>query len=208
MNSRQIIADYIQPSQKRRTLLRTLGVVAAAFIAVGAGIYFLSSLKAIGGIAMLAGVLVAALWCCLFPAYSTSLKNMKYTLNRLEELGMLDSAATELTGEDKHIVANDRSRLTPNFAFRRNGGVTVAYDDIVWLMIYPGRSQDIDITTNLRTGRSFQPVSMVNKDSNYDEIRSAYSYITARCPNAMEGFSPENAKAYRAAVKEYKASKK
>lgn len=205
LNSRQIIADYIQPSQRRKATLWVLGAIAAALIAAGTGIYFLFSLKAVGGIVMLAGVLVTGLWGCLSPAYAAARKNMKYTLNRLEELGILDSAAAELTGEDRHIVADDRSRLTPNFAFRRHGGVAIAYDDIVWFMIYPGRSQDIEITTNLRTGRSFQPVSMFNKKSNYDEIRLAYSYITDHCPNAMEGYSQENAKAYRAIVRQHKS---
>ncbi len=208
MDPRQTITEYIRPSQKRKTTLLALGILASVLIAAGACLCFLSSLSTIGGIVLLIGVFVAAVWACLFPAYSAAMKNMKYTLSRIEELGLVESAAAELTGEEKFVVCDDRSRLTPNFAFRHHGGVVVTYEDIVWFMIYPGRSQDIEITANIKTGRSFQPVSLTNKNSNYDEIHRAYSYISEHCPNAMEGFSTENAKAYRDAVKQYKATKK
>lgn len=121
---------------------------------------------------------------------------------------MLESAAAELSVEDKLIVGNDRSVLTPGFAFRRHAGTAVAFDDIIWLRIYPGRSQDIEISTSIRTGRTFALVSLFNKDSNYNEINRAYAYISERCPNALNGFSTENAKAYRDSVKQYKAASK
>jgi len=208
MNSRQTLTEYIQPSQKRKTVLWVLGIAALALSAAGACIYFLSSLSAVGGITMLIGIFTAATWACLLPAYSSGAKNLKYSLRRLEELGLLDNAAAELTGEDKLVVAGDRSRLTPGFAFRRHAGIAVAFEDIIWLRIYPGRSQDIEISTSIRTGRTFAPVSLLNRNSNYEEINRAYAYIAGRCPTALNGFSTENAKAFREAVKQYNSAGK
>ena len=208
MDARQTVANYIRPSAGRRTFIAVFGALAAAAVVVGFYIFLLTTLTTLGGLMLLGGVLMLAVWVCFIPDYRTCIRNMDYTLDRLEELGLLENAAAQLNGEERLTVGDDLSRLTPGFAFRRGRGLAVAYEDIVWVMVYPGRSQEIEVTTNIRTGRSFDPVGLPNTPSNYDAINRTFEYIAFRCPNALKGYSENNASAYRALIKQYKSEAK
>jgi len=207
MNAKQKILEYIGPAKSRKVMAWVFFGLTAALAAAGGVLTALIDANWTGALFAIA-IIPLGLWIMSASSCSEANKRAKRCLKRLEELDLLESAAAELDAGDALVVGKDSSRLTEHFAFRKHSGVAVAFDDVRWVFIYPGRDNHIPITTNTKTGASFAPVSLPNRKANVEQIQTAFAYLAQHCNNAMVGYNDENLAKYREIKKHLKTEAK
>lgn len=132
-------------------------------------------------------------------------KQEKKALARLEQRGLLNQAAADLTSPTVRSEREDRFRMSSRFLFGKGIGLAASWDDVLWAYQSVTRYNFIVTYRNLvictADGVRHEHYYLQKKQ---DEIVGVMEYIREQNPNAMLGYSLDNNRAYREAVKRNK----
>ena len=144
-----------------------------------------------------------ALLCIVFQMRAS--KVAKKCLKVLEERCLLDKAAQQLDNPIDHLViGKNRGILTQDFIFGKGTGAVVAYSDVVWAFKQDQRRNFVVASSYLMAGTPWMAVESIidlNRADREGYIGDALAKIAEKNPNALLGYTNENRKAYKAAVK-------
>ena len=132
-------------------------------------------------------------------------KQEKKALARLEQRGLLNQAAADLTSPTVRSERQDALRMSSRFFFGKGIGLAASWDDVLWAYQSVTRYNFIVTYRNLvictADGVRHEHYYLQKKQ---DEIVGVMEYIREQNPNAMLGYSLDNNRAYREAVKRNK----
>lgn len=146
---------------------------------------------------------MVALLCIIFQLRAS--KVAKKCLKALEEQGLLEKAAQQLDNPvDQTVIGKNRGVLTQDFIFGKGTGAVIAYSDILWAYKQDQRRNFVAVNSYLMVGTPWMGVESVVDLNRHDRdgyIGDALATIAQHNPEAMVGYTNENRKAYKAAVK-------
>ncbi len=117
----------------------------------------------------------------------------KKSIEKLENSGELDKAATELCSSNAKKLVNGRIVLTDNYIFCKFIGYVIKYSDIIWA--YKGRKKGCD--TLFIATKDISPVGVASKDfDRMDEVKNALIEIYKHNNQCMIGYTNENISKY------------
>ena len=152
------------------------------------------------------GALFSGLFSLLFFILQARAASVsKKCLGILEERYLLEKAAQQLQNKDAQIViGKNRGILTQDFIFGKGTGAVLAYSDIVWAYKQDAKRNFMNVNSYLMAGTVWmgaQSVIDLNAPDKTGCIGDALAVIGRRNPEVLLGFTNENRKAYRVAVK-------
>lgn len=151
--------------------------------------------------ALFSGML--ALFCTIIS--SRAKKVFKKCCKQLEARCLLEKAAQQLEFTEGHtVLGKNRGILTQDFLFGKGTGAVIPYSDIVWAYKMDQRRNFVVANSYLMVATlymSAQGVVDMNRNDRDGYIGTALSVISQRNPKALLGYTSENGKAYKAAVK-------
>ena len=144
-----------------------------------------------------------ALLCLIFQLRAS--KVSKKCLKVLEERCLLDKAAQQLDNPVDHlIIGKNRGILTQDFIFGKGTGAVVAYSDVLWAYKQDQRRNFVVASSYLMAGTPWMAVEGIidlNRADREGYIGDALAKIAEKNPEALLGYTNENRKAYKAALK-------
>lgn len=146
--------------------------------------------------AMMSGMFSLVFWLLVW-AYESRAKK---SLNRLEELGLLERAAQYVQTNTGVIVGKDQAKLTDQFIFGHRTGVVAAISDIAWAYPRVQRTNFITTGTSLvvhTRGKKELIVFMAPFGDKQELVKSSLLYIAERNPNVILGYDRDKASAYK-----------
>lgn len=147
-----------------------------------------------------------ALLCIIFQTRAA--KVSKKCLKVLEERCLLEKAAQQLENPVNHLViGKNRGILTQDFIFGKGTGAVVAYSDILWAYKQEQRRNFVVVSSYLMAGTAWMGVEGIidlNRADREGYIGDALARIAEQNPEALLGYTNENRKAYKAAMKSAK----
>lgn len=124
---------------------------------------------------------------------------------RLYALGKSDDAEFEFTAIDNLRFEKSKLILSEHFAYAGSTGVVASYEDIVWLYKYVQRNHGVVVSTQLIAGLiNGRTGALASRFVTDELIEQAVAKILRQNPNVLVGYSFDNARQYRAKVKEFK----
>lgn len=152
------------------------------------------------------------LLCVGLPYYSIA-NHAKKSLARLEELGVTGIAADEFASPETQSLNKDSVRLGREFIFSKRLGVAVKYTDIEWVYRKVTRYYFIAVAETLvgyaaghKGAISFMGKGARTKKGETSPLETVATMIANANPNVRIGYSAENIKAHRDAIKAAKAA--
>ena len=129
----------------------------------------------------------------------------KKALKRLEQRGLLNQAESDIASPTIRSEKKDSFRMSSRFLFGKGMGLAAAWDDVLWCFesvtrynfVVAYRKLVICTVDGVRHEHFF-------KHKQQDEIVAVMEYIQQQNPNAMIGYTLDNARDYREAVKRNK----
>lgn len=144
-----------------------------------------------------------ALLCLIFQARAASVS--KKCLRVLEERCLLEKAAQQLENAEEHLViGKNRGVLTRDFLFGKGTGAVVACSDIRWAYKQDAKRYFMPVNSYLMVATSWMGVQSVidlNRPDKSGCIPEALEVIGQRNPEVLLGYTNENRKAYKTALK-------
>ena len=144
-----------------------------------------------------------ALLCLIFQMRAS--KVAKKCLKVLEERCLLDKAAQQLDNPVDHLViGKNRGILTQDFIFGKGTGAVIAYSDVLWAYKQDQRRNFVVASSYLMAGTPWMGVEGIidlNRADREGYIGDALAKIAEKNPEALLGYTNENRKAYKAALK-------
>ncbi len=188
-----------------------LKITGFIILVIGAMLGFLlgsDELSAGIGIFVLLAILGATFFICGAAVSSSKRK----TIDRLEENGEMQAVIDDYNAETTiKLDKKGLSAIGEKYLFALTAGRIYKYEDILWVYITVQRQNGIPISQmlNIRDfdGKSCALVNEKPGKKGAEKLNALIAAIAARNPKCMCGFTRENAKLYKAAVKEYKASR-
>jgi hypothetical protein len=152
------------------------------------------------------GAAFSGLILLILFAISASVQNrFKKSDERLYALGKSDDAEFEFTAMDNLRFEKSKLVLSEHFAYAGSTGVVASYEDIAWLYKYVQRSHGIAVSTQLIAGLiNGRTAALATRFVTDELIEQAVVKILQQNPNVLVGYSIDNARQYRARVKEFK----
>lgn len=146
---------------------------------------------------------LVALLCLIFQLVASRMA--RKCLRVLEERCLLEKAARQLQNKDAQLViGRNRGILTQDFIFGKGTGAVLACSDIVWAYKQDAKRNFINVNSYLMAATAWmgaQGIVDLNGPDKYGVIGDALAVIGSRNPDVLLGFTKENRKAYKAAVK-------
>ena len=173
------------------------------------GVNFLNATTSVGA-QKSAGWFVGALFSGLFALLCLILqlrasKVAKKCLKVLEERCLVEKAAQQLENTAGHtVIGKNRGILTQDFIFGKGTGAVVPYSDVIWAYRQEQKRNFVAVNSYLMVGTAWMGVTGVidlNRPDKHGHISEALAVIAQRNPEALLGYTNENNKAYKAAVK-------
>ncbi len=201
MNAKKVIKKCIGPSMK-----------SLIFFAVGLLIILLDvDMDSFGAIGML---FIMIGFFRLITNELIMLAGAARSIKNLQKEGMLELAAQELQSGIKTVYGKNKTIVTENFVFVRNGGVALNCNRIIYIykntqvirfLIIPIlRVESLMACTPSVSAAAY---TKIGKDKQ-DVISDIAGRLINFNPNMMVGYTSENIKLYREKVKEYKKAQK
>lgn len=158
-------------------------------------------------ISILLAVFLFFLWIILL-ASQFRVRSTKKCLDRLEALGELSRAASELSAPDNETFDALKLTLTEHYAVAQATGVILRYEDMAWCYRFVQRAYFIKVNETLvcctKTIGQMSLFAGKIKKSDGDVIAEAVEALFAHNGELLIGYTGENAKAYRAIKKQAK----
>ena len=132
-------------------------------------------------------------------------KATKRAIARLEQRSMLPQAEADLSSPTVRSERKDQFRMSGRFLFGKGIGLAAAWDDVLWCYQSVTRYNFI-VTYRILvicTADGIRHEAYYRK-KDQDEIVGLMDYIGQQNPNVMLGYSLDNNRAYREAVKKNK----
>jgi hypothetical protein len=173
------------------------------------GVNFLNATTSAGAensVIWFIGALFSGLFSLLFFVLLARAASMsKKCLAILEDRCLLEKAAQQLQNKEAQLViGKNRGILTQDFIFGKGTGAVLAYEDIVWAYKQDAKRYFMEVNSYLMAGTVWmnaQNIVDLNAPDKTGCIGDALAVIGRRNPNVLLGFTKENRKAYKAAVK-------
>lgn len=150
--------------------------------------------------------LISGLFCLVFVILILKAASVaKKCLANLENRCLLEKAAKQLKDKESCLViGKKRGILTPDFIFGKGTGVVIPYEEIVWAYKQDAKRNFIQVNSYLIAATVWmgaQSVVDLNKPDKTGCIGDALAVIGRRNPQVLLGYTNENRKAYKEAVK-------
>lgn len=133
--------------------------------------------------------------------------NFKKCFARLEERGLSDKAAAELSSGIYETFGKDAARASQNFLYCKKTGVVLSFDDIVWCYQRVQRVYFVRVWSALIVNTLFlkDVAGVVFEFKKGDEsVLELIQKIASKNPSVMVGFTPECRQKYNSIYKENK----
>jgi len=152
------------------------------------------------------GAAFSGLILLILIAVSASIQNRyKKSDERLYALGKSDDAEFEFTAMDNLRFEKSKLILSEHFAYAGSTGVVASYEDIIWLYKYVQRNHGVVVSTQLIAGLiNGRTAALATRFVTDELIEQAVMKILRQNPNVLVGYSIDNARQFRARVKEFK----
>lgn len=152
------------------------------------------------------GALFSGLFCLLFIILQSRAASVaKKCLAVLEDRCLLEKAAQQLQNKDAQLViGKNRGILTQDFIFGKGTGAVFTYEDIVWAYKQDQKRNFVLVNSYLMAATAWmgaQSIIDLNGPDKTGCIGDALAVIGRRNPQVILGYTKENRKAYRTAVK-------
>ena len=144
-----------------------------------------------------------SLLCFVLQMKAASLS--KKCLAVLENRCLLEKAAQQLQNKQMQVViGKNRGIMTEDFIFGKGTGAVLAYSDIVWAYKQDAKRYGMDVNGYLMAATVWmnaQGIIDLNAPDKTGCIGDALAIIGRRNPQVLLGYTNENRRAYREAVK-------
>lgn len=152
------------------------------------------------------GALFSGLFCLLcIVLYARAAAMSRKCLAVLEERCLLEKAAQQLQNKDAQLViGKNRGVLTEDFIFGKGTGMVLTYSDILWAYKQDAKRNFMVANSYLFAATDWmnpQGVVDLNGPDKTGCIGDALAVIGRRNPNVLLGYTNENRKAFREAVR-------
>lgn len=148
------------------------------------------------------GCLFAAAIAMIFLAVGLpSFLQARKCIKLLENRGMLEQAAEELSGTNVLVIGKKKAVLTEHFLFGRKMGVALPYGDILWCYQRRMRYNLIQIidTLVISTADTANLTAInLGRMDRHNVLAQAVAEIQRGNPRLLVGYTKENRKAYKA----------
>ena len=144
-----------------------------------------------------------ALLCLILQLRASSVA--KKCLRILEDRCLLEKAAQQLENKEAQIVVGkNRGIMTQDFVFGKGTGAVLAYSDIIWAYKQDAKRNFMHVNSYLMVATAWmgaQGIIDLNAPDKTGCIGDALAVIGRMNPQVLLGYTNENRKAYRDAVK-------
>lgn len=152
------------------------------------------------------GAMISGLFSLLFFILQLRAASVaKKCLRVLEDNCLLEKAAQQLKNKESHLViGKKRGILTPDFVFGKGSGAVLAYSDIVWAYKQDAKRNFMHVNSYLVAATAWMGATNVidlNAPDKTGCIGDALAVIGRRNPQVLLGFTNENRRAYKDALK-------
>jgi hypothetical protein len=204
------LVGYVQKATDniRESLAQSWGITEAEYLEYF-GENFINATTNLGA-EKSAGWFIGALfsglfWLLCLVLYGRAASVSRKCLAVLENNCLLEKAAQQLKNKEAQLViGKNRGILTQDFIFGRGTGAVLAYNDILWAYQQDAKRNFMNVNSYLIAATGWmgtQNIVDLNAPDKTGCICDALAVISRRNPNVLLGFTKENRRAYKAALK-------
>lgn len=150
---------------------------------------------------------IGALLFCIFYFSSLTVRRCASACDgQLRRKGALDDAAAQFLAEDTLKLPGDIARLGADFVYGKRTGAVVAYEDILWYYKkvvsrnFMVTNEALCVCTRFRKNIPVISVAGTRNSARQQAMFDAFDIIHKKCPDALMGYSKQNAQEYKRIV--------
>lgn len=123
---------------------------------------------------------------------------LRRCLNKLEERGLLEEAATALNTPEEALLGGVCS-VAGGYLFSSEKGVILPVSELGWVYFHHMGNRKLDLVAEVNTwGTRYFSLLSLSEKANQTEVNELLQQAEALFPNALIGYSKENKAAWKA----------